>query len=107
LAVSVTLAARPLETLLRGSIQDEVGDGNFGGAELSGAAQQRTKTREQLAEFERLGEVIVSTVIETGDAVFHGHRAAGQHKNGHALAGLAQARGKLQIRCGPESSHRG
>ena len=73
------IAARP-GNALRGSIQNEVGDGNFGGAELPGAAQQGTKTREQLTEFERLGEVIVSTVIEADDAV----------QNRHALAGLAQ-----------------
>src|SRR6266851_5685352 len=70
---------------LRGGVQDEVGDDNFGGAELTGAAQQRTKTRKQLAEFEWLGEVIVRAVIEAGDAVLDGI-ARGQHQNGHALA---------------------
>src|ERR1700687_2008181 len=76
--------ARP-GNALRGGIQDEVGDGNFGGAKLTRAAQQGTETREQLAEFERLGEVIVGTVIEAGDAVLNGI-ARGQHQNGHALA---------------------
>src|SRR6266851_2838652 len=66
-------------------IPDELGDGNFSGAELTGAAQQRTKTREQLAEFERLGEVSVSAVIEAGDAVLHGI-ACSQHQDGHALS---------------------
>src|SRR5216684_6741078 len=74
---------------LRGGIQDEVGDDNFGGAELTGAAQQRTKTRKQLAEFEWLGEVIVRAVIEAGDAVLDGI-ARGQHQNGHALARFSE-----------------
>ena len=82
------IAARP-GNALRGGIQDEVGDGNFGVAELPGAAQQRTKTREQLAEFERLGKVVVGTMIEPGNAVLDGI-ARSQHKNGHAPAGLAQ-----------------
>src|SRR5260370_197243 len=70
---------------LRACIQYEVGDANFGRAELTGTAQQRTEAREQLAEFERLGEVVVSTVIEAGDAGLDGI-ARGQHQNGHALA---------------------
>src|SRR5258708_2458564 len=65
------IPARPGNTL-RGGIQDEVGDGNFGGAKLTGAAQQSTATREQLAGFERLGEVIVGTLIEAGEAVLNG-----------------------------------
>src|SRR5229473_2575392 len=36
-------SARPGDAL-RGCIQDEVGDGNFGGSELTGAAQQRAET---------------------------------------------------------------
>src|SRR5258708_17701533 len=59
-------SARPGDAL-RGCIQDEVGDGNFGGSELTGAAQQRAETRKQLAEFERLGEGIVGAVIEAGE----------------------------------------
>jgi Stage II sporulation protein E (SpoIIE) len=76
-------ASRP-GNALRGCVQDEVGNDNFGGAELTRAAQQRAKTREQFAELERLGEVIVGAVIEAGDAVLD-CIARSQHQNGHAL----------------------
>src|SRR3989440_6099270 len=39
--------------------------------------------------FERLGEIVVSAVIEARYAVFHGV-ARGQHQNGHALARFSQ-----------------
>src|SRR5467141_1793078 len=70
---------------LRASIQDEISNRNLGRAKFTGAAKQRAEAREQLAEFERFGEVVVSAMIEAGDTVLHGI-ARGQHQNGHALA---------------------
>ncbi len=74
---------------MRRRIQDKIGNGYFGGAQLTGTAEQRAQAREQFAEFKRLGEVIVSAVIEACDAVFHGV-ARGQHQNGHALPRFSQ-----------------
>src|SRR5258708_201761 len=70
---------------LRASIQDKISDRNLGRAKFTGASKQRAETRKQFAEFERLGEVVVSAMIEAGDTVLHGI-ARGQHQNGHALA---------------------
>src|SRR6266851_2984874 len=70
---------------LGASIQDEISDRNLRRAKFTGAAKQRAEARKQLAEFERLGEVVVSAMIEAGDTVLHGV-AGGEHQNGHALA---------------------
>src|SRR5213080_3288550 len=80
---------------LRRCVQEEVGNGNFGRTELAGTAQQRAEAREQLPEFKRLGEVIVSAMIEAGDAVFHGV-ARGQHQNGHALPRFSEFAANLK-----------
>src|SRR5436853_2590297 len=48
--------ARPGHAL-RGGIQDKVGDGTLAGAQLTGAAQQGAKARQQFTKFERLRQV--------------------------------------------------
>jgi len=63
----------------------------FWRAELAGAAQQTHEDARATHGIRRLGEVIVSTVIEADDAVLDGI-ASGQHQNRHALAGLRSSR---------------
>jgi hypothetical protein len=62
---------------------------------LAGAAQQRAHAREQLAQRERLDEVVVRARVQAGDAVVD-LAARGEHQNGRAVAALAQAPAHLQ-----------
>src|SRR5580704_306179 len=57
---------------LRRSVQNKIGNGNLRRPQLTGTAQQRAKPREQFAEFEGLGEIIVSATIQAIDPIFHG-----------------------------------
>ena len=54
-----------------------------------GAPQQRPDAGEQLAEIERLGEVVVGSGVEAGDAVSCGG-SGGEHQDRHTVAFAAQ-----------------
>ena len=62
---------------------------------LARAAQQRAHAREQLAQRERLDEVVVGAGVQPGDAVVDLF-ARGQHQHRRAVAALAQAPADLQ-----------
>ena len=53
------------------------------------APQQGADARQQLGEFERLGEIVVGTEVEAGDLVGHSG-ARGQQQNRHGVAARAQ-----------------
>ena len=62
---------------------------------LAGAAQQRAHPRQQLAQRERLDEVVVGAGVQAGDAVVD-LAARGEHQHRRAVAALAQAPAHLQ-----------
>ena len=59
------------------------------------APQQRAQAREQLAQGERLDQVVVGAGIEAGDAVVD-RVARGEHEDRRAVAGLAHAPAHLE-----------
>jgi hypothetical protein len=75
------LAAGPCHDVRR-RIDPQVPDLEDGGTLGRPAADQRSQAREQLAEVERLDEVVVSARVETANAVAH-LVASGQHQHGH------------------------
>ena len=62
---------------------------------LARAAQQRAHARQQLAQRERLDEVVVGAGVEARDAVVDLF-AGGEHQHGRPVAALAQAPADLQ-----------
>ena len=60
----------------------------LGQQRLAPAADQRAQPREQLAEIERLDEVVVGAAVQPFDARLHGV-ARGQHQDRHGAARLA------------------
>jgi hypothetical protein len=62
---------------------------------LAGTAQQRAHAREQLAQRERLDQVVVGAHVQAGDAVVD-LAARGEHQHRCVVAALAQAPAHLQ-----------
>jgi hypothetical protein len=58
------------------------------------AAQERVDARQQLAERERLGEVVVGAGVEAGDAILDA-AARGEDQDQRRVAGGAQAAQQL------------
>ena len=73
---------------------------------LAGAPQQRAYAREQLAQCERLDEVVVGAGVEAGDAVVD-LLARGEHQHRRAVAARAQAPAHLAGRRRAASRCRG
>ncbi len=62
---------------------------------VAGAPQQRSHAGQQLAQRERLDEVVVGAGVEAGDAVVD-LLARGQHQHGRAVAAVAQPAADLE-----------
>ena len=62
---------------------------------LTAASQQRSYTREQLAQRERLDEIIVGTGVQAGDAVID-RVARGQHQDRATITACTQSPADLQ-----------
>jgi hypothetical protein len=60
------------------------------GFQFSRAAKKGAEACEEFTKFERLGQIIIGTVIESGDAILNGV-SSGEHQNGNSGAGLAEA----------------
>ncbi len=56
---------------------------------FDGTAEKSAEASEEFAEFERFGQVIVSAVIESGNAIFDGV-TSGEHEDGNLGARLAK-----------------
>ena len=67
----------------------KIGDHQFRWQQAARSPQQCPQPRQKLPKFEWLGQVVVSPVIETSNAIIH-CVARRQHQNGHALSGLPQ-----------------
>ena len=78
----------------RGRVQRQVGEAQALGRGLD-AAQQRAQPGEQLAQRERLDEVVVGAGIEARHAIVD-RVARGEHQHRRAVAGLAHAPADLE-----------
>src|SRR6478672_442068 len=66
-------------------IDDEVGDGELGLKDVAAAPDESAEPREELAEVEGLGEIVVGAGVEAGDLVVDGI-ARREHEDGHVDA---------------------
>ena len=81
--------------LVRARVEHEVGEAQVGRARLLAPPQQRAQPRPQLAQRERLDEVVVGAGVEPVDAVVD-RVARGQHQHRRAVAGRAQPAADLE-----------
>ena len=81
--------------LVRVRVEREVGEAQRAAPPRLDAAQQRAQPRQQLAQRERLDEVVVGAGVEARDAVVD-RVARGEHQHRRAVAGLAHAPADLE-----------
>ncbi len=78
-------------------VDHQVADHDDRGHRVGAAAGERAQPRQQLTEVKGLGEVIVGTGVEAGDAVLD-RVECGEHQDRHAVA--ARADGAADIHAG-------
>ena len=69
-------------------IDDEVADDDPRRHDFAAPPGERSQAGEQLAEIERLGQVVVGAGIEAGDSLLH-RVERGEHQNGHLIPALS------------------
>ena len=76
-----------------------------GGMHFAAPPRERAQPSEQLAEIERLGEVVVGAGIEAGDALLDGVERR-QHQNGHLASRAREWRDRPRSRSFPGAARR-